>query len=75
MFELLVPPEPSQLDQVADDKRRYDLELRPQLMVRAITQLQDGGVETDLWKIEGLDRRDDCEQIVAAAQAQEAEKR
>ena len=67
MFELLVPPEPSQLAQVAGDKRRYDLELRPQLMVRAITQLQDGGVEPDLWKIEGLDRRDDCEQIVAAA--------
>jgi myo-inositol catabolism protein IolC len=67
MFELLVPPEPSQLAQVARDKRRYDLELRPQLMVRAITQLQDGGVEPDLWKIEGLDRRDDCEQIVAAA--------
>ena len=36
-------------------------------MVRAITQLQDSGVEPDLWKIEGLDRRDDCEQIVAAA--------
>jgi myo-inositol catabolism protein IolC len=67
MFELLVPPEPLQLAQVAGDKRRYDLELRPQLMVRAITQLQDGGVEPDLWKIEGLDRRDDCEQIVAAA--------
>ena len=67
MFELLVPPEPSQLAQVQGDRRRYDLELRPPLMVRAITQLQDGGVEPDLWKIEGLDRRDDCEQIVVAA--------
>lgn len=67
MFELLVPPEPAQLEQVQGDKRRYDLELRPQLMVRAVTQLQDGGVEPDLWKIEGLDRRDDCEKIVVAA--------
>ena len=41
--------------------------LRPQLMVRAIDALQDAGVEPDVWKIEGLDRREDCEQIVAAA--------
>jgi 5-dehydro-2-deoxygluconokinase len=67
MFELLVPPEPAQLQQVGGDHRRYDAELRPQLMVRAITQLQDNGVEPDLWKIEGLDRRDDCEKIVLAA--------
>lgn len=67
MFELLVPPEPAQLQQVGGDHGRYDIELRPQLMVRAITQLQDNGVEPDLWKIEGLDRRDDCEKIVLAA--------
>jgi myo-inositol catabolism protein IolC len=37
------------------------------LMVRAIEELQDAGVEADVWKIEGLDRREDCEQIVLAA--------
>ena len=74
MFELLVPAELSQLAQVQGDKRRYDLELRPELMVRAITQLQDGGVEPDLWKIEGLDRRDDCEKIVAVARRKGREK-
>jgi myo-inositol catabolism protein IolC len=67
MFELLVPPASAQLAQVAGDPHRYDLELRPQLMARAITDLQDAGVEPDLWKIEGLERRDDCEKIVAAA--------
>jgi 5-dehydro-2-deoxygluconokinase len=36
-------------------------------MVGAIRQLQDAGVEPDVWKIEGLDRREDCERIVAAA--------
>ncbi len=35
-------------------------------MVRAIAALQQAGVEPDVWKIEGLDRREDCEQIVAA---------
>ena len=42
-------------------------ELRPRLMVEAIRELQDAGVEPDVWKIEGLDRREDCETVVAAA--------
>jgi 5-dehydro-2-deoxygluconokinase len=67
MFELLVPAEQAQLDQVNGDKKAYDLQLRPQLMAAAIRQLQDSGVEPDIWKIEGLDRREDCEAIVAAA--------
>lgn len=67
MFELLVPPEKVQLDQVNGDKSAYDLKLRPQLMVRTIHELQEAGVEPDLWKIEGLDRREDCESMVAAA--------
>jgi 5-dehydro-2-deoxygluconokinase len=67
MFELLVPAEKSQLERFQGDKKAYDLQLRPQLMVQAIEQLQEAGVEPDVWKIEGLDRRDDCEKIVAAA--------
>ncbi len=67
MFELLVPAEKAQLDKLKGDKKAYDRELRPQLMVRAIQELQDAGVEPDVWKIEGLDRREDCEKIVAAA--------
>jgi 5-dehydro-2-deoxygluconokinase len=46
----------------------YDVELRPELMVGAIRELQDAGVEADVWKIEGLDRREDCQAVVAAAQ-------
>ena len=67
MFELLVPAEKSQLDRLKGDKKAYDVQLRPQLMVRAIEELQDAGVEPDVWKIEGLDRREDCEKVVAAA--------
>jgi myo-inositol catabolism protein IolC len=67
MFELLVPPEKSQLDQVKGDKKSYDLELRPRLMVHAIEELQDAQVEPDLWKVEGLDRSEDCANLVAAA--------
>src|SRR4030088_111993 len=67
MFELLVPAEKAQLDAVNGDKKAYDLKLRPSLMVQAIQQLQDNGVEPDLWKIEGLDRSEDCEKVVNAA--------
>lgn len=67
MFELLVPPEQAQLDRFKGDKKAYDLELRPRLMAETILQLQDAQVEPDVWKIEGLDRREDCEKIVAVA--------
>jgi len=67
MFELLVPAEPAQLERFNGDKKAYDLELRPKLMVQTIEQLQNAGVEPDVWKIEGLDRREDCEKIVIAA--------
>jgi 5-dehydro-2-deoxygluconokinase len=67
MFELLVPAEKAQLDRLHGDKRAYDLQMRPELMVRVIEELQDRGVEPDVWKIEGLDRRQDCVSVVAAA--------
>jgi myo-inositol catabolism protein IolC len=67
MFELIVPAEKSQLERFNGDKKAYDVKLRPQLMVRAIEELQDAGVEPDVWKIEGLDSRQDCEKLVAAA--------
>jgi 5-dehydro-2-deoxygluconokinase len=67
MFELLVPAEKAQLDELKGDKQAYDLQLRPKLMVGAIEALQDAGVEPDVWKVEGLDRREDCENIVVAA--------
>ena len=35
-------------------------------MARAITVLQDAGVEPDVWKIEGIDRPEDCARVVAA---------
>src|SRR5207302_9101908 len=67
MFELLVPPEKEQLDQVNGDKKAYDLQLRPRLMVETILQLQDAQVEPDVWKIEGLDHKEYCEKVMADA--------
>jgi myo-inositol catabolism protein IolC len=67
MFELLVPPEKAQLDRLKGDKKAYDLQLRPTLMIQAIHELQDAGVEADVWKIEGIERIEDCRKVVAAA--------
>lgn len=66
MFELLVPPEKAELEELGGDMKAYDRELRPKLMVQAIRGLQGAGVEPDVWKIEGLDRREDCEEVVRA---------
>src|SRR5262245_22128525 len=53
MFELLVPPDPAQLKELGNDKKAFDLKLRPDLMAKAIQELQESGVEADVWKIEG----------------------
>src|SRR5262249_42303290 len=65
LFELLVPAEEHQL--ANRSKEQYDFDLRPSLVVETMRELQDAGVEPDIWKIEGFERREHC--IAAAAQA------
>jgi myo-inositol catabolism protein IolC len=67
MFELLVPATESQMKSVHGDKHAYDLRLRPDLMIEAMRALQNANVEPDVWKVEGLDRREDCERVVTQA--------
>jgi myo-inositol catabolism protein IolC len=69
LFELLVPAEAAQLESVGGDSDRYDAELRPELMRRAIAAIQDAGIVVDIWKIEGVDQRSDCEMLVAQARS------
>jgi myo-inositol catabolism protein IolC len=69
LFELLVPATAAQLERVADDQDAYDRDLRPELVVRTLSQLQDAGVEPDIWKIEGLETGADCERVVAQARS------
>ena len=63
LFELLVPAEKDQLESVDGDSDRYDAELRPELMRRAIEDIQNYGIEVDIWKIEGVDSRADAEML------------
>jgi myo-inositol catabolism protein IolC len=63
LFELLVPATEGQLASVEGDTDRYDAELRPALMREAIQQIQRAGIEVDIWKIEGVDSREDDEML------------
>src|SRR5579859_2260424 len=63
LFELLVPASEAQLRSVDGDTDRYDAELRPKLMCQAIGDIQDAGIEVDIWKIEGVDAREEAETI------------
>ena len=67
MFELLVPATEAQMGQVGGDRAAYDDSLRPRLMLRAIAELQAAGVDPDVWKVEGLDRQEDCAAVVGQA--------
>jgi myo-inositol catabolism protein IolC len=63
LLELLVPPEPAQRTE------DYDIATRPGLVVDAIDELRGAGVQPDLWKIEGLERREDCATVAEHAGA------
>jgi myo-inositol catabolism protein IolC len=69
LFELLVPATEGQLSSVEGDTDRYDAELRPALMREAIEQIQAAGIEVDIWKIEGVDSREDDEMIAKVARS------
>jgi myo-inositol catabolism protein IolC len=69
LFELLVPASAAQLDSAGGDTARYDAEMRPEIMCDVIGEIQARGVEPDIWKIEGLDSRQDCEAVAALIRA------
>ena len=56
----------AQLEAVGGDTDRYDAELRPELMRRSIENIQNFGIEVDIWKIEGVDAREDARDAVRA---------
>jgi hypothetical protein len=60
-------PGEAQLNRVRKDKHAYALSLRPSLILEATRELQDDGVEPDIWKIEDLDRCESCMTIVETA--------
>lgn len=75
LFELIVAPTAQQLAAAGGDRLRFELEQRPQLILRAMRELQAAGVEVDVWKLEGLDEIADAEAVVAQARSGEGRER
>jgi myo-inositol catabolism protein IolC len=71
LFELLVPATDKQLESVDGSSDRYDTELRPELMRRAIEGCQNLGIEVDIWKIEGVDEQSDAAMLAEQARTGE----
>jgi 5-dehydro-2-deoxygluconokinase len=69
MLEPLVPPTEEQLLNVNGDRDAYDQMMRPHLMEEMMEELQQGGVEPSIWKIEGLDERSDYKMLAEQARA------
>jgi myo-inositol catabolism protein IolC len=60
MLDLLLPGQRTHLKKLESDEKAS-------LIVEAMQQLQDAQVEPDVWGLEGLERREECERVVAAA--------
>ena len=69
MFELLVLPTERQMESVGHNGRTYDTHLRPELTVRTIKELQEEGIEPDVWKLEGMEHREAAQDVVAQARS------
>jgi 6-phosphofructokinase/myo-inositol catabolism protein IolC len=69
LFELIVPPERSQLAELESEPESFATELRPRLTATAIAELQAAGVEPDVWKVEGMNSPDDYRLVADAARA------
>jgi myo-inositol catabolism protein IolC len=68
LFELIVPATSAQLAKLGGAKEKYDLELRPKLMVESLKEIQNAGVEPAIWKLEGVDKKEDAKAVVKQAQ-------
>lgn len=69
LIESLVPPTESQLMKVSSDQKRYDAEVRPALEIQTIQEFQNHGIEPDVWKIEGMEQKDNYEKLVNQVRA------
>lgn len=67
MFELLVPATKSQLEKFGGNTAQYDKEMRPSLMIKAMKEIQDFGVECDVWKLEGIETEADSRKVAEQA--------
>ena len=73
LLELLVTPTEQQFKSVNGNIELYDTQIRPDLTVKAIQELQNSNIEPDIWKIEGMESQDSYKIVVL--QVQKGERR
>lgn len=71
LLEPLIEPTPDQKRDYEWEKSKtlFDEKVRPELAVRMIRELQEAGIEPDVWKIEGFKDPKHYEQVVAQARS------
>jgi len=69
LIEPIIAATEAQLASVGNDKKRYDEELRPVLAVEMVRQLQEAGIEPDIWKIEGMNRPENYQKFMEQARS------
>ncbi|TSC71852.1 MAG: hypothetical protein G01um101470_473 [Parcubacteria group bacterium Gr01-1014_70] len=67
LFELLVPATPAQLASCGGSEEQYENSMRPGLMKSAMKEIRAGGVEPDVWKLEGLEQAADMQVVAQTA--------
>ncbi len=67
MFELLVPATKEQLARCNGSTATFDTSMRPTLMIQAMQELVDRGVEADVWKLEGIENAADSKRVADQA--------
>ncbi|MDP3958469.1 MAG: DUF2090 domain-containing protein [bacterium] len=72
LLEPLVHPTHEHLIAVTGERNRFDRELRPGLTLAMMRELQDAGIEPDVWKLEGMEERGNYAKIVAIARNSKA---
>jgi myo-inositol catabolism protein IolC len=65
LLEFLVPASEAQLASVDGDQARYDSEIRPKLAVQVVEEMREKGADPDIWKIEGLDTKEACQNVAS----------
>lgn len=78
LVEPLVIPTESQLAELDADKKvaqnKFDKERRSDLEVQMIKEMQEVGIEADVWKIEGFYAKEDYEKVVKQARNSDTRK-
>ncbi|MCL6096841.1 MAG: DUF2090 domain-containing protein [Patescibacteria group bacterium] len=69
LLEVLVIATKNQQEKTGGSKEQFDKLLRAELTVELIKELQNHGVEPDVWKLEGFDTAGEYKEIVEAARA------